>query len=97
MEPIEQIVADLIEDQLVEGADDFEVFTVEDMVAEDEIFEELLEEEVKATGDGEASSVSHRRRQSGLRRYIPRNREQAHDDLVPIIFLKDQMATRGGE
>jgi hypothetical protein len=93
MEPIEQIVADLIEDQLVEGADDFEVFTVEDMLAEDEIFEELLEEEVKAVGDGEASSVSRRPQRSGPRRYIPRNRERAHDDLVANYFSANPIYT----
>jgi hypothetical protein len=93
MEPIEQIVADLIEDQLVQGAGDFEVFTVEDMLAEDEIFEELLEEEVKAVGDGEASTVSSRARQSGPMRYIPRNRERAHDDLVANYFSANPIYT----
>jgi hypothetical protein len=83
MEPIEKIVADLIEDE-VGDADDFEVFSVEDMLAEDEIFEELLEEEFKAVG--EASSVSRHPRWSGPRRYIPRNRECAHDDLVDNYF-----------
>jgi hypothetical protein len=73
----------LIEDA-VEDDDDFEVFTVEDMLAEDEIFEELLEEEFKAAR--EASSVSRRPQQSGPRRYIPRNHEQSHDDLVANYF-----------
>jgi hypothetical protein len=63
------------------------------MLAEDEIFEELLEEEVKAVGDGEASSVSRRPRRSGPRRYIPRNRERAHDDLVANYFSANPIYT----
>uniref|UniRef100_A0A0D9W3T1 Uncharacterized protein n=1 Tax=Leersia perrieri TaxID=77586 RepID=A0A0D9W3T1_9ORYZ len=39
-------------------ADGFEVFTVEELLAEDEIIEDMLAEEFKAADDGEASSVS---------------------------------------
>jgi hypothetical protein len=63
----------------VEDADEFEVFTVEDLVTEDEIFDEIVAE---AELEGEASTVHCRRRLTVPKRYISRNREQAHDDLV---------------
>ena len=75
----------------MQDAEDFdpaEVFTVEDMLAEDGILEDMIQEELKAYIDGEASTVSRRRRQTGPRRYIPRNREAAHDDLVANYFLQ---------
>jgi hypothetical protein len=49
----------------LQDAEDFdhtEVFTVDDMLAEDEILEDIVAEEFKADMDGEASTVSHRRR-----------------------------------
>ena len=83
------------EDDLPE-ADDFdptEVFTMEDFLAEDEIVEEFVRkigDGLKADIEGRTSSVTRRRRQSGPRRYIPRNREADHDDLVLslITFLQ---------
>lgn len=75
------------EEDEVEDAKEFEeVFTVEDLIAEDDIFEEIVAEGFKADMDREASTVHRRRRQSGPRRYIPRNREQGHDDLVANYF-----------
>jgi hypothetical protein len=75
----------------LQDAEDFdptEVFTVDDMLTEDEILEYIVAEEFKADMDGEASTIPHRRRQSGPRRYIPRNREASHDDLVANYFLQ---------
>jgi hypothetical protein len=80
----------------LQDAEDFdptEVFTVDDMLAEDEILEDIVAEEFKADMDGEASTVSHRRRQSGPRRYIPRNREASHDDLVANYFSTNPIYT----
>uniref|UniRef100_A0A0E0IYW8 Uncharacterized protein n=1 Tax=Oryza nivara TaxID=4536 RepID=A0A0E0IYW8_ORYNI len=65
------------EEDEVEDAEEFEeVFTMEDLIAEDDIFEEIVAEGFKADMDREASTVHRRRRQSGPRRYIPRNGEQ---------------------
>jgi hypothetical protein len=49
----------------LQDAEDFdptEVFTVDDMLAEDEILEDIVAEEFKADKDGEASIVSRCRR-----------------------------------
>ncbi|KAF0926738.1 hypothetical protein E2562_027168 [Oryza meyeriana var. granulata] len=60
--------------QDAEDSDPTEVFTMEDMLAEDEILQDMVAEEFKANIHEEASTVSRRRRrQSGPRRYIPRN------------------------
>ncbi|XP_072148025.1 uncharacterized protein [Setaria viridis] len=86
------------EDDLPE-ADDFdptEVFTVEDFLAEDEIVEEFvmqIGDGLKADIEGGTSSVTRRRRQSGPRRYIPRSREQGHDDLVANYFSANPIFT----
>jgi hypothetical protein len=86
------------EDDLPE-ADDFdptEVFTVEDFLAEDEIIEEFVKEigdGLKADIEGGTSSVTRHRRQSGPRRYIPRNREAGHDDLVANYFSANPIYT----
>jgi len=79
--------------QDVEDFDPAEVFTVEDMLAEDGILEDMIQEELKAYIDGEASTVSRHRRQTGPCRYIPRNREAAHDDLVAIYFSTNPIYT----
>jgi hypothetical protein len=79
--------------QDAEDFDSTEVFTVDDMLAEDEILEDIVAEEFKADMDGEASIVSHRRRRSGPRRYIPRNREACHDDLVTNYFSANPIYT----
>ncbi|CAD6239511.1 unnamed protein product [Miscanthus lutarioriparius] len=60
-----------MEQDEVQDAEDFdptEVFTVEDMLAEDGILEDMIQAELKAYIDGEASTVSRRRRQTGPRR-----------------------------
>jgi hypothetical protein len=88
MEEIEDILEDLIADE-VEDADEFEVFTVEDLITEDEIFEEIVAE---AELEGGASTV-RRRRLNTPKRYIPRNREQAHDDLVANYFSANPIYT----
>ena len=80
-------------------ADDFdptEVFTMEDFLAEDEIVEEFVRkigDGLKADIEGRTSSVTRRRRQSGPRRYIPRNREAGHDDLVANYFSTNPIYT----
>jgi hypothetical protein len=69
-------------------------FTVEDMLAEDEILEDMAAKEFKARIDEEESTESsHRRRQSGPRRYIPRNREAGHEDLVANYFSANHIYT----
>lgn len=51
------------EEDEVEDAEEFEeVFTVEDLIAEDDIFEEIVAEGFKADMDREASTVHRRRR-----------------------------------
>jgi hypothetical protein len=84
------------EDEL-QDAEDFEpteVFTVEDMLAEDEILEDMAAEEFKTRIDEEASTESSRhRRHSGPRRYIPRNREAGHEDLVANYFSANPIYT----
>ena len=86
------------EDNLPE-ADDFdptEVFTMEDFLAEDEIVEEFMRkigDGLKADIEGRTSCVTRRRRQSGPRRYIPRNREAGHDDLVANYFSTNPIYT----
>lgn len=80
----------------VHDFDPIEVFTVEDFLEEDEILEEYrnkIGEELMASVDGEASSVPRRRRQSGPRRYVPRNREAGHDDLVANYFSANPIYT----
>jgi len=69
---------------------------MEDFLAEDEIVEEF----VRKIGDGLKTdivggtpSVTRRRRQSGPRRYIPRNREAGHDDLVANYFSANSIYT----
>jgi hypothetical protein len=57
MESVEEILEDLIADE-VEDADEFEVFTMEDLIVEDEIFEEIVAE---AELEREASTVRRRR------------------------------------
>lgn len=80
--------------QDVEDFDPTEVFTVEDMLEEDEILEDIAAEEFKAGIDEEASTGSRRRRrQSGSRRYIPRNREAGHEDLVANYFSANPIYT----
>ncbi|XP_066385521.1 uncharacterized protein [Miscanthus floridulus] len=80
-------------------ADDFdptEVFTMKDFLAEDEIVEEFVRkigDGLKANIEGHTSSVTRRRRQSGPRRYIPRNREAGHDDLVANYFSTNPIYT----
>jgi hypothetical protein len=54
MEQVEDIQEDLIADE-VEDADDFEVFTVKALIAEDEIFKEII---VEGELEGEASPSS---------------------------------------
>ncbi|CAN6338303.1 unnamed protein product [Urochloa humidicola] len=88
MEPPKQ---DEVED--VEDFDPTEVYTVEDLLAEDEMFDELLSEELLVDKDGEAATVGRRRRQSGPRRYIPRNREKAFDDLITNYFSANPIYT----
>ena len=89
MEQAKEILEDLIADE-VEDTDEFEVFTVEDLIAEDEIFDEIVAE---AELKGEASTVRRRRRHSGPKRYIPRNREKALDDLVANYFCANPIYT----
>jgi hypothetical protein len=89
MESVEEILEDLIVDE-VEDTDEFEVFTMEDLIVEDEIFEEIVAE---AELEGEASTVRRRRRLLEPKRYIPRNREQAHDDLVANYFSANTIYT----
>jgi hypothetical protein len=89
MEQVEDILEDLIEHE-ADDADEFEVFNVEDLIAEDEIFDEIVAE---AELDGEGSTVRRRRRLAGPKRYIPRNREQAHDDLVANYFSANPIYT----
>uniref|UniRef100_A0A0D9X132 Uncharacterized protein n=1 Tax=Leersia perrieri TaxID=77586 RepID=A0A0D9X132_9ORYZ len=56
------------EEDEVEDAEEFEeVFTVEDLITKDDIFEEIVAEGFKADMDREASTVHRRRRQSGPR------------------------------
>jgi hypothetical protein len=89
MEQVEDILEDLIADE-VKDADEFEVFTVEDLIAEDEIFEEIVTE---AELEGGASTVCHRRRLAIPKRYIPRNCEKSHDDLVANYFSANPIYT----
>ncbi|CAO2204234.1 unnamed protein product [Urochloa humidicola] len=84
------------EDDEVQDVEDFdptEVFTVDDMIAEDEMFDEIVAEEFKTVVDGESSTVCRRPRQSGPRRYILRNREAAHDELVANYFSANPVYT----
>jgi hypothetical protein len=71
MDKVGDILEDLIADE-VEDADEFEVFTVEDLIAEDKMFEEIVAE---AELEGEASTLHRRHRLFIPERYIPRNRE----------------------
>jgi len=80
----------------VQDAEDFdptEVFTVDDMLAEDEILEDMLAEDFKANIDERGTSTVCRRRQSGPRRYIPRNRQAGHDDLIANYFFANPIYT----
>jgi hypothetical protein len=76
--------------------DPSEVYTLEDFLAEDEILDEFgrkIEENLKVAIDGEASNPPRRRRLSGIRRVIPRNRQGAHDDLVANYFSANPIYT----
>jgi hypothetical protein len=81
-----------------EDADEFdpmEVYTIDDFVEEDAIFEEIMSdigEELKAEIDGEPSTIIHRRL-SAPKRYIPRSREAGHDDLVANYFSANPIYT----
>ena len=80
----------------VQDAEDFdptEVFTVDDMLAEDEILEDMLAEDFKANIDERGTSTVCHRRQSGPRRYIPRNRQAGHDDLIANYFFANPIYT----
>jgi hypothetical protein len=62
---------------------------MEDLITEDEIFDKIVAE---VELEGEASSVCRHRRLTVPKRYIPRNRGQAHDDLVTNYFSANQYA-----
>ncbi|XP_062209204.1 uncharacterized protein LOC133910985 [Phragmites australis] len=89
---------DVLDDlEEIEDFDPTGVFIVEDFLAEDEIIEEFIRElgdEMKADIDRRSSTVpNRRRRQIGPRRYIPRNREKGHDDLVANYFSANPIYT----
>lgn len=79
-----------------EDFDPAEVYTLEDFIAEDARLEEFRRKinKIKAKFQGESSEPPRRRRrQSGPRRYIPRNREAGHDDLVANYFSANPIYT----
>uniref|UniRef100_A0A0E0IYV8 Uncharacterized protein n=1 Tax=Oryza nivara TaxID=4536 RepID=A0A0E0IYV8_ORYNI len=81
------------EEDEVEDAKEFEeVFTVEDLIAEDDIFEEIVAEGFKADMDREASTVHRRRRQSGPRRNSTIKARPTHrqlkKDLIEHIWQR---------
>ena len=69
---------------------------MDDFLAEDEIIEEFVRkigDGLKADIEGGTSYVTRRRRQSGPRRYIPRQREAGHDDLIANYFSANPIYT----
>jgi hypothetical protein len=59
-----------------------------------EAFRRKIGEKLKARVEGGTSEPHNRRqRQSGPRRYIPRNREAGHDDLVANYFSANPIYT----
>lgn len=79
----------------LEDFDPTEVYTLDDFMAEDEFlegYEAKIAEKLKAKID-EGMSNPPRRRHCELRRYVPRNREAAHDDLVANYFSANPVYT----
>jgi len=66
-----------------------EVYTIDDLLAESkklDTFRRKIGEKLNAKIDGSSEPPPRRQRQCGPRRYISRNREAGHDELVANYF-----------